>query len=68
MPIIAVTDKDNVDMIGPPDPISNLRPILRKVFSNESPSQRHLRELHHKTQEWNQKFWSDHNLKFIEVK
>lgn len=67
MPIIAVTEKENVDMIGPPDPVSNLRPIVRKRLLHETRLQRQLRELQYKTQEWNQEFWSKHNTKFIQV-
>ncbi|GJQ71549.1 hypothetical protein Trydic_g11257 [Trypoxylus dichotomus] len=66
VPIIAVTDRENVDMIGPPDTVSNLRPIIRKRLLHETALQRQLRELQDKTQEWNQKFWFEHNTKFIQ--
>ncbi|XP_022916145.1 COA8 family protein CG14806, mitochondrial [Onthophagus taurus] len=65
VPIISVTEKENVDMIGPPDPISNLRPIIRKRSLHETILQQKLREIQDSTQEWNQKFWSEHNTKFV---
>lgn len=65
--MICVTDKENVDIIGPPDPVSNLRPIIRRVLFNETKLQRQLRKLQDETQSWNQQFWSVHNTKFIKV-
>ncbi|XP_017769910.1 PREDICTED: APOPT family protein Y39B6A.34, mitochondrial [Nicrophorus vespilloides] len=67
-PIIAVTDRDNVDMIGPPDPVSNLRPIVRKICSNETTLQEKLRLMQNETHNWNQTFWADHNTRFIKQK
>lgn len=67
MPVICVTDEKNVDLIGPPDPVSNLRPIVRRVMLNESVLQQKFRELQDETQQWNQKFWSEHNKKFVKV-
>ncbi|XP_018573173.1 apoptogenic protein 1, mitochondrial [Anoplophora glabripennis] len=64
-PVIVVHEYDNVDIIGPPDTVSNLRPIIRRNLSNETPLQKKLREMQNTTQEWNQHFWSDHNTKFI---
>lgn len=65
--MICVTDEKNVDLIGPPDPVSKLRPIVRRIVVNESALQQKLRELQDETQEWNQKFWSEHNTRFIQV-
>lgn len=67
MPVICVTEEKNVDLIGPPDPVSKLRPIVRRIVANETVLQQKLRELQDETQEWNQKFWSEHNTKFIQV-
>lgn len=67
-PVLCVTDKENADMIGPPDPVSNLRPIIRRVFLHETLLQQKLRLMQDKTQSWNQKFWSEHNTKFIKVR
>lgn len=65
--MIAITDKDNVDLVGPPDPISNLRPILRRRHTFETELQQMLRETQDETQAWNQKFWAEHNTRFIQV-
>lgn len=54
-------------MIGPPDSLSNLRPIMRKRNINETELQCKLRLLQDKTQEWNQNFWAEHNTAFIKV-
>lgn len=55
------------DMIGPPHPISNLRPIIRYKPHNETSLQEKLRNLHNETQQWNQTFWENHNTKFVKV-
>lgn len=54
-------------MIGPPDPASNLRPIIRKVLLHETLLQQKLRLMQDDAQSWNHKFWSEHNAKFIKV-
>lgn len=66
-PIIVIDSNDGVDLIGPPDPVSNLRPIIRKHQLNETTSQKRLRELQEMTQVWNQDFWTKHNTNFIKV-
>lgn len=66
--IICISDTDNVDLIGPPDPVSNLRPVVRKIALHETFLQQKLRVLQDETQAWNQHFWSEHNKKFIKVK
>ena len=53
-------------MIGPPDPISNLRPIKITPSKNETPTQQKLRELRIEAQEFNQKFWLEHNREFTQ--
>ena len=53
-------------MIGPPDPISNLRPIKITPSKNETPTQQKLRELRIEAQEFNQKFWLKHNREFTQ--
>ncbi|KAG7207345.1 hypothetical protein KM043_009009 [Ampulex compressa] len=55
-----------IDMIGPPDPISNLRPILFAKCKDETSLERRYRKAREDTQLWNQNFWRKHNLKFIE--
>lgn len=66
--MLCVTDKENVDMIGPPDSVSNLRPIIRRVLLHETLLQQKLRLMQDETQSWNQKFWSEHNTKFVKVR
>ena len=66
-PVIVMSEKNDVDIIGAPDSISNLRPIIRKKLGNETALQRQLREMQNATQEWNQEFWANHNANFIKV-
>lgn len=54
-------------MIGPPDPISNLRPIIFANPPKETYLEKRYRELREETQQWNQIFWSKHNTSFIKV-
>lgn len=63
-PNAATVDKD---YIGPADRISNLRPVVRHVPENETPLQKELRLARIDTEEWNQKFWTNHNQRFIAV-
>ena len=58
-------EKFKFDLIGPPDPASNLRPVKFKVPENETELQKRLRLLRQETQEFNQKFWSEHNAEFV---
>lgn len=55
---------NNVDSVGPPDPVSNLRPIKYHVPKHESPVERELRLKRISVAEWNRTFWTSHNLKF----
>lgn len=55
------------DMIGPPHPISNLRPIVWYRSETESVLERKLKDLQETTQEWNQRFWEFHNTSFANV-
>lgn len=66
-PVIVVSEHGNVDLIGPPDQLSNLRPVIRRILDNESPLQHTLRELQNDTQKKNQEFWSLHNQNFAQV-
>ncbi|XP_030764253.1 APOPT family protein CG14806, mitochondrial [Sitophilus oryzae] len=67
-PIIVLREEDNVDIIGPPDSLSNLRPIIRKSLRNETVLQRHFRETANAIQIWNQEFWANHNTNFLKEK
>ncbi|CAH2011959.1 unnamed protein product [Acanthoscelides obtectus] len=50
VPVIVINEQDDVDLIGAPDPVSNLRPILRKIHLHETPLQQKLREMQDATQ------------------
>lgn len=52
------------DIIGKPDPVSNLRPYRFHIPKSESAIEREYREEREKVQKWNQEFWLKHNLKF----
>ncbi|XP_033736198.1 cytochrome c oxidase assembly factor 8-like [Pecten maximus] len=56
------------DWIGPPDPVSNLRPIKFCISEDDSPLAKSYRSQRQETQDWNQEFWSDHNTKFYKMK
>ncbi|XP_060117339.1 cytochrome c oxidase assembly factor 8 [Heteronotia binoei] len=56
------------DWIGPPDPNSNIRPIIFYIPKHESPLERRLRELRQETQAWNQQFWANQNVSFRKEK
>ncbi|XP_076043080.1 cytochrome c oxidase assembly factor 8 isoform X2 [Oratosquilla oratoria] len=56
------------DCIGPPNKFSNIRPIKFYVPTNETPLQLQLRKHREETQEWNDEFWKNHNIKFKKMK
>lgn len=59
--------KIDCDYIGPPDKLSNLRPVIRHAPVDETPVERKLRLKRIEVEEWNQQFWSNHNQKFFKV-
>ncbi|XP_018583005.1 cytochrome c oxidase assembly factor 8 [Scleropages formosus] len=56
------------DWIGPPDRLSNLRPIVYHIPENESPLERQLRHLRQETEDWNHNFWTNQNITFSKEK
>lgn len=56
------------DWIGPPNPLSNLRPIVYHVPENESELEKRLRHLRQETEDWNHEFWADQNVTFTKDK
>ncbi|XP_047527763.1 COA8 family protein CG14806, mitochondrial [Vanessa atalanta] len=58
--------KISSDMIGPPDPVSNLRKIIFKKPDNETYLEERYRKLRMEVQEWNHNFWAQHNSRFFE--
>lgn len=59
--------KVSSDMVGPPDPVSNLRKIIYKQPANESELEKRYRELRIEAQKWNHEFWTKHNSRFFQV-
>ncbi|XP_061551841.1 uncharacterized protein LOC133412530 isoform X1 [Phycodurus eques] len=56
------------DWIGPPDPLSNLRPVVYRVARHESELERRLRNLRQDTEDWNHRFWTQQNVTFSKEK
>ncbi|XP_070698747.1 cytochrome c oxidase assembly factor 8 [Pempheris klunzingeri] len=56
------------DWIGPPNPLSNLRPIIYRIPENESELEKRLRHLRQETEDWNHDFWSKQNVTFSKEK
>ena len=55
------------DLIGPPDSVSNIRPLIIQTRSGETPLQKRYRELQLETAEFNHRFWTEHNNQFKQV-
>lgn len=60
-------NKIHCDYIGPPDKVSNLRPVLRHVPADETPIEKELRLKRIEVEKWNQHFWTNHNRNFVKV-
>ncbi|KAI3368092.1 hypothetical protein L3Q82_026239 [Scortum barcoo] len=56
------------DWIGPPNPLSNLRPIVYHVPENETEVEKRLRHLRQETEDWNHDFWTKQNITFNKEK
>lgn len=56
------------DWIGPPDPVSNLRLIKFYQPPDETAAEKQFREMRQEVQDWNQEFWTQHNVNFINVR
>ncbi|XP_027130511.1 cytochrome c oxidase assembly factor 8 isoform X2 [Larimichthys crocea] len=56
------------DWIGPPNPLSNLRPIVYHVPENETELEKRLRHLRQDTEDWNHDFWTKQNVMFTKEK
>lgn len=53
---------------GPPDKISNIRPVLRYKPANETKLQHELRQKRAEAHEWVSSFWTKHNESFAREK
>jgi len=60
------SDDHNKELIGPPHPLSNIRPFVIPQPENESKLHRKYRLLKHQTAEFNHQFWAQHNKQFNE--
>ncbi|XP_028251145.1 cytochrome c oxidase assembly factor 8 [Parambassis ranga] len=56
------------DWIGPPNPLSNLRPIVYCIPEKESELEKRLRHLRQETEDWNHSFWTKQNISFAKEK
>lgn len=56
------------DWIGPPNALSNLRPIVYRVPERESQLEQRLRRLRQDTEDWNHHFWAKQNTTFSKNK
>ena len=56
------------DMIGTPDPISNLRPVKYYIPSNETAEEREWRESCQRVDAFNEDFWQKNNTLFMNAK
>ncbi|BES95580.1 Uncharacterised conserved protein (DUF2315) [Nesidiocoris tenuis] len=61
----AVTITRTKDLVGPPDPLSNIRPITFYVSSSETCLEKKYRLRRQAVQTWHQNFWSKHNSAFV---
>ncbi len=58
----------NVDLIGPADKISNIRQYRFYIPENESKCEYDYRIMREKVLAWNQEYWTQSNLNFIQSK
>lgn len=56
------------NLVGPSDPLTNLRPLKLKAVPGESQRETRLRELRLEAQEFNRAFWLKHNREFAEAR
>ncbi|KAM9340773.1 cytochrome c oxidase assembly factor 8 [Symphorus nematophorus] len=56
------------DWIGPPNPLSNLRPVVYRVPEKETELEKRLRHLRQETEDWNHDFWTKQNINFSKEK
>lgn len=61
-------DSGTKNWIGPPDPVSNIRPVRFQVHAEETDTERIFRQRQKETIEWNHAFWKKHNATFFKEK
>ncbi|KAL6742171.1 hypothetical protein Aduo_015351 [Ancylostoma duodenale] len=52
------------DWVGPPHPVSKIRPIKLRRVDNETQLEREYREAREELNRWNSSFWAAHNTLF----
>ena len=60
--------RDDVDLIGPADKVSNIRQYRFYKPTNESKVEYDYRIMREKALDWNQEYWTQQNLNFIQSK
>ncbi|XP_060577946.1 cytochrome c oxidase assembly factor 8-like [Ruditapes philippinarum] len=56
------------DWVGPPDKISNIRPVEFYIPEGETSTEKKYREKRQAVQEWHHEFWTEHNKGFFTEK
>uniref|UniRef100_A0A8C6S6C7 Cytochrome c oxidase assembly factor 8 n=1 Tax=Neogobius melanostomus TaxID=47308 RepID=A0A8C6S6C7_9GOBI len=56
------------DWIGPPNRLSNMRPIVYRAPDRETQLEKRLRTLRQETEDWNHDFWTKQNVTFSQEK
>uniref|UniRef100_A0A0M3I072 Uncharacterized protein n=1 Tax=Ascaris lumbricoides TaxID=6252 RepID=A0A0M3I072_ASCLU len=56
------------DWVGPPDKVSRIRPIRLRRIGNETATERDYREAREALNEWNSRFWAEHNTLYEQRK
>ncbi|XP_034418782.1 cytochrome c oxidase assembly factor 8 [Cyclopterus lumpus] len=56
------------DWVGPPNRLSNMRPVVYRVPQKESELEGRLRRLRQDTEDWNHDFWTRQNISFSQEK
>jgi len=64
----SISEQNGHDLIGPADKISNLRRFSYYVPKNESKLEYDYRMLRNRVFEFNQNYWIQQNLKFVDAK
>lgn len=64
--MLATKDSRSALEVSSPHPMSNLRFMRRTPPANETDLERDLRMSQDNLQEWNHKYWQDHNKRFFE--
>lgn len=67
-PTNVLSNEFHCDVIGKPDPVTNLRPIKFHVPEKETEIEKLYRQERIRVHEWNDIFWRHHNEMFKKVR